>query len=40
MKGRRDEEVTGTIVKGSRGEIVKEGKVEGGKSISCEEVKW
>jgi hypothetical protein len=39
VKGRRGEEVTGTMVKGRRGEIVKEGKGEGDKSIRCEEVK-
>ncbi len=40
MKGRRCEEVTGTVVKGSMGEIVKEGNSEGDKSIRCEGVKW
>jgi hypothetical protein len=38
LKGRRCEEVTGTVVKGMMGEIVKEGKSEGDKSIRCEVV--
>jgi hypothetical protein len=39
VKGRRGEEVTGTVVKGRMGEIVKEVNCEGDKSIPCEGVK-
>jgi hypothetical protein len=39
VKGRRGEEVTGTVVLGRMGEIVKEVNSEGDKSILCVGVK-